>query len=90
MCLPLNIATYTPFHDLFLVSFVLVQPSNLIVYLVWMGKTKCDVVKDQENENYRKVYVQWWDPVRKGAKNGEELYHNCRSNKWNCNHANPK
>jgi hypothetical protein len=47
------------------------------------------VVKDQENENY-KVYVQWWVHVRKGAKNDEELYHNCWLNKWKCNHANPK
>ncbi len=25
-----------------------------------------------------------------GAKNDEELYHNCWSSKWKCNHANPK
>jgi hypothetical protein len=60
-----------------------------MIYPVWMGKTKCDVVKDQENENY-KVYVQWWVHVRKGVKNDEELYHNCWLNKWKCNHANPK
>jgi hypothetical protein len=28
--------------------------------------------------------------VRKGAKNDEELYHNCWLNKWKCNHVNPK
>jgi hypothetical protein len=38
-----------------------------------MGKAKSDVVRDQENENYRKVYVQWWVLVRKRAKNEEEL-----------------
>ncbi len=27
--------------------------------------------------------------MRKGAKNDEELYHNCWLNKWKCNHANP-
>jgi hypothetical protein len=42
-----------------------------------MGRAKSDVVRDQENENYTKVYVQWWVPMRKGAKNDEELYHNC-------------
>ncbi len=28
--------------------------------------------------------------MRKGAKNDEELYHNCWLNKWKCNHAYPK
>jgi hypothetical protein len=32
-----------------------------------MGRAKSDVVRDQENENYMKVYVQWWVPVKKGA-----------------------
>ncbi len=66
------------------------RPSNPIVYLVWMGRAKSDVVKDQENENYRKVYVQWWVPTKKGANDDDELYHNCWLSKWKCNHANPK
>jgi hypothetical protein len=60
------------------------------IYVVWMGRAKSDVVRDQENENHRKVYVQWWVLVRKGAKNDEELYHNCWLNKWKSNHVNPK
>jgi hypothetical protein len=28
--------------------------------------------------------------MRKGAKNDEELYHNCWLSKWKSNHANPK
>ncbi len=28
--------------------------------------------------------------MRKGAKNDEELYHNCWLSKWKCNHANLK
>jgi len=27
---------------------------------------------------------------RKGAKNDEELYHNCWLSKWKCNHVYPK
>jgi hypothetical protein len=54
-----------------------------------MGKAKSDV-RNQENENYKKVYVQWWVLVRKGVKNDEELYHTCWLSKWKCNHANPK
>jgi hypothetical protein len=73
----LSTIAYTPFCDLFVGSFVLVEPSNPIVYLVWMGRVKSDVVTYQENENYRKVYVQWWILVRKGTKNDEKLYRNC-------------
>jgi len=36
------------------------------------GKGESDFVRDQENENYRKVYVQWWVLMRKGAKNDEK------------------
>jgi len=55
-----------------------------------MGKAKSDVVRDQENENYRKVYVQWWVLMKKGAKNDENLYDNCWLSKWKCDHAYPK
>jgi hypothetical protein len=55
-----------------------------------MGRVKNDVVKDQESENYRKVYVQRWVLVIKGAKNDEKLYHNCWLSKWKCNHIDPK
>jgi hypothetical protein len=57
MCPSLRIVAYTHFRDLFASNFVLVRPSNPIVYHVWMGKAESDVVRDQNNENYRKVYV---------------------------------
>jgi hypothetical protein len=41
-----------------------------------MGNVETDVVRDFKNENYKKVYVQWWVPMTKGANNDEELYHN--------------
>jgi hypothetical protein len=55
-----------------------------------MERAESDVVRYQENENYKKVYVQWKVPMRKGANNDEELYHNCWLNKSKCNHVNPK
>jgi hypothetical protein len=69
----LNIVVYTPFVG----NFVFVRLVDLKVYIVWMGRAENDVIRDQENENYRKVYVQWWVLAKKGAKNDEELYHNC-------------
>jgi hypothetical protein len=53
----LNILAYTPFCELFAGNFVLIWPTNLIVYPMWMGRAKSDVIKDQKNENFRKVYV---------------------------------
>jgi len=64
----------------------------LLVILFLCGlqtRAESDVVRDQENENYE-VYVQFWVPMRLGAKNDEELYHNCWLSKWNSNHADPK
>jgi hypothetical protein len=49
-------------------------PLDLTIYPIWMGRAESDVIKDQENENYRKVHVQWWVLVKKGGKNDEELY----------------
>ncbi len=86
----LNTIAYMPFCDLSVGNFVFVWPTNPTIYLVWMGMAESDVVRDQNNENYRKVYVQWWVHVRKGAKNDEELYHNCSLSKWKSNHVDPK
>jgi hypothetical protein len=72
----LSTIAYMPFHDLFANNFILVQPTNLIIYPMWMGRAKNDVVKDFKNENYKKIYVQWWVLVRKGVNNDEEFYHN--------------
>jgi hypothetical protein len=81
MHLSLSTIAYIPFCDLFVGSFVLMWPLDPMVYSIWMGRAESDFVKDKKNENYRKVYVQWWVPMRKGAKNDEELYHNCSSSK---------
>jgi hypothetical protein len=69
LCPSLNIATYTHFHNLFANRFVLVRLLNPIVYHVWTRRTESDVIIYQDNENHRKVHVQWLVPVRKGAKN---------------------
>jgi hypothetical protein len=57
---------------------------------MWLGKAESHVIRDQENGNYRKVYVQWWVPMKKGVENDEELYHNCWLSKWKNNHVDPK
>jgi hypothetical protein len=90
MCPSLSTIAYMPFCDLFVGNFVLMRPINPIVYHVWMGRAKSDVVRDQDNENDKKVYVQWWVSMKKGTKNDEELYYDFWLSKWECIHANPK
>jgi hypothetical protein len=57
MCPSLNIIAYKFFCDLFVGNFVLVWFVDPTIYLVWIGRAKNDVVKDQKNKNYKKVYV---------------------------------
>jgi hypothetical protein len=85
-----NTIAYKLLCDLFVGNFVLVWPVNPTIYFVWMGRVESDVVKDQENKNYRKVYVQWCVLVKKGIESDEELYHKCWLNKWKSNHVDPK
>jgi hypothetical protein len=39
-----------------------------------MGRTKVDVVKDEENEYFKMVWVQWWVPMKKGSNLDEQHY----------------
>ncbi len=54
--------------------------------LVCMGRTQSDVVKDDQNENFKIVRVSWWAPMKKGSKSNEWcLYEDCWNGKWKCN-----
>jgi hypothetical protein len=45
------------------------------MYLVWMGRTHSDIVKDGNDKHYRMVHVQWWVvPYKKGTCNDVKLY----------------
>jgi hypothetical protein len=35
----------------------LVRPHDPLLVLVWMGRTQCDVLKDDQNENFKMVKV---------------------------------
>jgi hypothetical protein len=50
---PLN--TYMPFKDFNVGNFVLMRSHDLDLVLLWMGRTKVDVVKDEENEYFKMV-----------------------------------
>jgi hypothetical protein len=57
MCVSLNTVPYMAFCDLFVGNCVFMWLTYLTIYLMWMGRAESDVVRDQNNENYRKVYV---------------------------------
>jgi len=74
MKLSLSTTTYNPFKDLHERDYLLACPSKPKVYLVWMGRTHSDVVKDANDEHYQMVHVQWWVPFKKRARNNAKLY----------------
>jgi hypothetical protein len=54
-----------------------------------MERTKNEVVKDEQFENFKHVHIQWCVPMKKGARNERNLYQNCWVNKWKCNLVDP-
>jgi len=58
---------YTPFKNLNDGDFVLVRLHDAGSIFVWMGKTQGDVLKSEDNENFKMVEVQSWVLMKKGA-----------------------
>jgi hypothetical protein len=63
-----------------------VKPHDPFLVPMWMGKTQCDVVTNEQNENFKMVKVQWWVLMKKGSNLDEQhLYEDCWNGKWKCN-----
>jgi hypothetical protein len=54
------------------------------------GRVENEVVKDEQPKNFRRLHIQWWMPMKKGAENDRELYQDYWVNKWKCNLVDPK
>jgi hypothetical protein len=65
---------YTLFRNLNGEDFDLVKPHDPSLVLIWMGKTQCDVVKDEESTFFKMVKVQWWVLMKKGAIWMDDIY----------------
>jgi len=51
-----------------------------------MGRVEGDIIKDEKNEYFKMVKVQWWVLVKKGSNLDEKhLYEDCWNGKWKCN-----
>jgi hypothetical protein len=62
-CGPKNlklVPAYTPLRNLNNGNFVFVRLHDPFLVLVWSRKTHSDVVKDDQNEFFKMVKVQWW------------------------------
>jgi hypothetical protein len=83
-------STYTPFRDFNKRDFILVRLHDLLLVPIWMGGTHNDGVKDDQNEFFKMVRVQWWVPTKKGLNSNERcFYKNCYDDKWKCNLVDP-
>ncbi len=85
----MKMAPYTPFRNLNNGDFVFTWPLNSKVYPIWLSWANIDVFKDEGNEHYRMVHVQWWVSLKKGAMNDVEMYWNYWWGKWKCNLNDP-
>ncbi len=54
------------------------------------GRVESEVVKDEQPKIFRHLHIQWWMPMKKGARNDRELYQDYWVNKWKCNLIDPK
>jgi hypothetical protein len=51
-----------------------------------MGRAEGDVIKNEENEYFKMMRIQWWVPMKKRSNLDED----CWNGKWKCNLADPK
>jgi hypothetical protein len=44
-----------------------VKLHDLFLVLIWLGRTQNDVVKDNQNELFKMLKMQWWVLMKKGS-----------------------
>lgn len=70
-CGPKNlkpIPPYTLFKELNNGNFVLVRSHDPLLVSMLMGRTQSDVIKNDQNEYFKMVMVQWWVPMKERSK----------------------
>ncbi len=61
------LTAYKPFKDINVEGFVLVRLHDPGLVLLWTGIVEGDVVKDENNDYFKMVKLQWWVLVKKGS-----------------------
>ncbi len=60
---------HTPALEILMVGILFLSDFMIFGLVpIWMGITKCDVVKDEENAFFKMVKVQWWFLMKKMHK----------------------
>jgi hypothetical protein len=70
-----SVLTYTMCRDFNNGDFVFVRPHDPLLVFVWLGRTQNDVLKDDHNEFFKMVRVQWWVPMKKKSKLDERHFY---------------
>jgi hypothetical protein len=85
------LTAYMPFKDPSVGDFVLMRTHDLKLVPFCMGRVEGDVIKDEKNEYFKMVRVQWWVPVNKRSNLDERhLYEDSWNVKWKCNSVDPE
>ena len=84
--------TYNPWRDVLVGDFVLVRPSNLLLFPVWMGRALTTVVRHKNDTNYGNCLLQWWRPNRGGEHcvDDKHRYTICWNSSWKIEDREPE
>ena len=83
---------YNPWRDVLVGDFVLVRPSDPLLFPVWMGRALITVVRDENDTNYGNCLLQWWRPDRGGKHcvDDKHRYTNCWNSSWKIEDREPE
>jgi len=56
---------------------LLIRLDDEDMYPIWMGEALEEIDMNPNNDNYKKVHVNWWVPVGRGNLDEKSLYENC-------------
>ena len=84
--------TYNPWRDVLVGDFVLVRPSDPLLFPVWMGRALTTVVRHENDTNYGNCLLQWWRPDRGGKHcvDDKHRYTNCWNSSWKIEDREPE
>jgi hypothetical protein len=81
--------SFEPLHHVQKGMFLLIRPDDEDTYPIWMGEALEEIDMNPNNDNYKKVHVNWWVPVGRGNLDEKLLYENCWERNWKPNPSDP-
>ena len=83
---------YNPWRDVLVGDFVLVRPSDPLLFPGWMGRALTTIVRHENDTNYGNCLLQWWRPDRGGKHcvDDKHRYTNCWNSSWKIEYREPE